>query len=223
MAIGLQLPDALGVDTSLTGDGTSLGTSGSLASGGSDQALAAPEFSAMLDVASFDDFKEEVHLKQGGITPGGFKGGIGKDPGDFSGDLRKRIVSFGKQFLGMPYVWGGSSPKTSFDCSGLVQYVAGKFGLNLPRVSYAQANSGTRVSLNKLRPGDLVAWDNSSRNHGADHIAFYIGNGMILEAPHSGAKVRIRRLGRNEGAWGVALRYPGDGGVSRGGSRNNMQ
>ena len=72
-------------------------------------------------------------------------------------------------------------------------------------MSYQQANYGSRVGLNKLRPGDLVAWDNSSRNNGADHIAMYIGNGRILEAAKPGTSVRIRKLGHNEGAWGVRI------------------
>lgn len=117
---------------------------------------------------------------------------------------RKAVVSMARQYIGTPYVWGGTSPG-GFDCSGLIQYVMGKAGKNMPRISYQQANAGKRVGLNKLRPGDLVAWDNSSRNNGADHIAIYIGNGQIIEAPRPGLSVRVRSLGKNEGAWGVSL------------------
>lgn len=117
---------------------------------------------------------------------------------------RKAAVQTAEQYIGVPYVWGGTSPN-GFDCSGLVQYVMSKVGKQMPRVSYAQANVGRRVALNQLRPGDLVAWDNSSRNNGADHIAIYAGNGMIIEAPRPGLSVRMRRLGSNEGAWGVSL------------------
>lgn len=128
---------------------------------------------------------------------------------DSASKLRAQIVSYAKQFTGVPYSWGGTGP-SGFDCSGLTQYVARKFGVALPRVSYQQANYGKRVSIRGLSPGDLVAWDNSSRNNGADHIALYIGNGMIIEAPRPGKNVRIRRLGSNEGAWGVRLKYPGE-------------
>ena len=114
------------------------------------------------------------------------------------------IVQEAKKYIGTPYVWGGTSPK-GFDCSGFVQYVYGQMGINLPRVSYQQANAGRRIGLDALKPGDLVAWDNSSRNNGADHIAIYIGNGRIIEAPRRGLSVRIRKLGRSEGAWGVRL------------------
>lgn len=101
-------------------------------------------------------------------------------------------------------MWGGTSPN-GFDCSGFVQYVYKQMGIDLPRVSFQQANAGRRVGLGELAPGDLVAWDNSSRNQGADHIAIYVGGGLIAEAPRPGVPLRIRSLGRNEGAWGVKI------------------
>ena len=125
------------------------------------------------------------------------------------GALRAQIVDYGKQFLGIYYKWGGTSP-SGFDCSGLTQYIAKHFGIRLPRVSYQQANYGQRSSLKDLSPGDLVAWDNSSRNQGADHIALYIGNGMVREAPGAGKQLRIRKVSSKEGAWGVHLTYPGE-------------
>lgn len=117
---------------------------------------------------------------------------------------RKAVVENARSFLGTPYVWGGEGPG-GFDCSGLIQYVFGQVGINLPRVSYQQAAAGQQVGLKALRPGDLVGWDNSSRNNGADHIAIYIGNGQIIEAPRPGLSVRIRSLDSNEGAFGVRL------------------
>lgn len=126
-------------------------------------------------------------------------------PGKGLNGTRAAIVEMAREYVGTPYVWGGASPDVGFDCSGIIQYVYGKLGVELPRVSYQQANSGKRVGLNRLRAGDLVAWDNSSRNVGADHIAIYIGNGQILEAPQPGQSVRIRSLGEGEGAWGVKL------------------
>ena len=106
---------------------------------------------------------------------------------------------------GVPYRWAGASPSAGFDCSGLLQYVYKQMGIDLPRVSFQQANYGERVPLSKMKVGDLVAWDNSSRNNGADHIAMYIGNGQILEAARPGTNVRIRKLGKDEGAWGVKI------------------
>lgn len=117
----------------------------------------------------------------------------------------KGMLDFAKKFLGTPYVWGGTSP-SGFDCSGLVQYVYGKYGIKLPRLSADQARSGARVGLDDLKPGDLVAWDNSSRNNGADHIAIYIGNGQIIEAPRPGAAVQINTIYDSDNAWGVRIK-----------------
>jgi cell wall-associated NlpC family hydrolase len=127
------------------------------------------------------------------------------DLGGGSAGTRAAIVKSAKSFVGTPYVWGGETPN-GFDCSGFVQYVFHRAGIDLPRVSYQQAEAGRRISLSALKPGDLVAWDNSSRNEGADHIAIYIGDGKIAEAPRTGVDLRIRRLGSNEGdAWGVRI------------------
>jgi cell wall-associated NlpC family hydrolase len=118
---------------------------------------------------------------------------------------RKAVIQYAKSALGTPYVWGGTNLATGVDCSGLIQAAFAKAGINIPRVSYQQANFGQRVGLDALQAGDLVAWDNSSRNNGADHIAIYLGNGQILESPRPGSVVRIRSIGDGEGAWGVKL------------------
>lgn len=120
--------------------------------------------------------------------------------------IRASVLREARKYLGTPYVWGGTSP-SGFDCSGLIQYVYRKYGVNLPRVSYQQANAGRRVSASKLKPGDLIAWDNSPRNPGVDHIGIYAGNGTIIEAPRAGLNVRQRKLSDREmrSAWGVAL------------------
>ncbi len=102
------------------------------------------------------------------------------------------VVTEARKYLGLPYVWGGTDPKKGLDCSGLVQLVYKNLGYDLPRVSNQQAQAGQRVaSMADARPGDLIAWDNSSRNNGVDHIAIYIGNGKMIEAPRTGLNVRI--------------------------------
>ncbi len=102
------------------------------------------------------------------------------------------VVAEAKQFLGLPYVWGGNSKEKGVDCSGLVQQVYKKFGIELPRLSADQARQGTAVAnLSQAKPGDLLAWNNSSRNNGADHIAIYVGNGKMIEAPRTGLNVRL--------------------------------
>lgn len=113
--------------------------------------------------------------------------------------MRKQVIDFAMTKIGQPYVWGG------LDCSGLVQMAYASVGVDLPRVSFEQANWGTRVGQDKAQPGDLVAWDNSTRNNGADHIAIYLGGGQILEAPRTGLNVRIRNLDPDEGMWFVDM------------------
>lgn len=192
---GLNLPEPLGIDSSLP-------------TGNVD--LSAPQFDLQVPIASMDAFQKAVD--QGGTYPNGFSNTLNGAPSGGDSDLRSQVVAFGKKFLGMPYKWGGTSPSTSFDCSGLMQYITGKFGLSIPRISYQQANSGKRVAVANLRAGDLIAWDNSSRNPGADHIAMYVGNGSILEAARTGTDIRIRKLSKREMAngIGVALKYPGE-------------
>jgi hypothetical protein len=102
-------------------------------------------------------------------------------------DLGKQAVSVAKQYLGVDYRWGGTNPKTGLDCSGLTQLVYGRLGVELPRVSRDQAKVGTEVaSLKDAKPGDLVFFDDP-----VDHVGIYAGNGKMVEAPHTGAKVRV--------------------------------
>jgi hypothetical protein len=102
------------------------------------------------------------------------------------------VVAEARKYLGLPYVWGGTDPKKGLDCSGLVQLVYKNLGYDLPRVSADQARSGRAVaSLADAQPGDILAWDNSSRNNGADHVAIYIGNGKMIEAARPGTNIRI--------------------------------
>jgi cell wall-associated NlpC family hydrolase len=107
-------------------------------------------------------------------------------------DSQQAVVAEAKKYLGLPYVWGGTSISKGVDCSGLVQSVYKSLGYNLPRLSADQARSGRPIaSMADAQPGDLIAWNNSSRNNGADHIAIYVGNGKMIEAPRTGLKVRL--------------------------------
>lgn len=125
----------------------------------------------------------EGALLDAGSTAGGGTGG---------GAAGQAVVDEAKKYLGIPYVWGGTDPSKGLDCSGLVQLVYRNLGYELPRVSYQQAAAGRPVaSMAEAQPGDLIAWDNSSRNKGVDHIAIYIGNGKMIEAPRTGLDVRI--------------------------------
>jgi cell wall-associated NlpC family hydrolase len=99
-----------------------------------------------------------------------------------------QIIDYASQFLGVPYVWGGTSP-SGFDCSGLVQYVYGHFGIYLPRTAAEQQQVGLYVSRDQLQPGDLVFFGDP-----AHHVGIYVGNGMMLHAPHTGDVVKISPL-----------------------------
>ncbi|MEJ1517390.1 C40 family peptidase [Bacillus cereus] len=103
------------------------------------------------------------------------------------------IISTAKKYLGVPYVWGGTSP-SGFDCSGFVYYVLRQHGINnLPRVSYDMFNVGTSVNKSDLRAGDLVYFKNTYRE-GISHVGIYIGDGQFIQASSGDEKVKISNL-----------------------------
>ncbi len=107
------------------------------------------------------------------------------------------IVSEASRFLGVPYVWGGSSP-SGFDCSGLVQYVFGQLGVTLPRGSVDQSEVGTPVaSLAQAQPGDLLFFEpgaNGAPPGKPGHVGIYIGNDEMIDAPETGETVQIQAV-----------------------------
>jgi cell wall-associated NlpC family hydrolase len=96
-------------------------------------------------------------------------------------------VGVAMQYLGTPYVWGGSSPG-GFDCSGFVMYVFAQIGISLPHNAAAQYGYGSPVSRDQLEPGDLVFFD------GLGHNGIYIGGGQFVHSPHTGDVVKISSL-----------------------------
>jgi cell wall-associated NlpC family hydrolase len=98
------------------------------------------------------------------------------------------VVGIAMQYLGVPYVWGGSSPG-GFDCSGLVSYAFAQLGVSVPHSTYAIWGMGSAVSKDQLEPGDLVFFD------GLGHMGIYIGGGQFVHAPHTGDVVKISSLG----------------------------
>ncbi|MCM1136922.1 MAG: NlpC/P60 family protein [Clostridium sp.] len=108
--------------------------------------------------------------------------------GEGVSDIRVDLCQYAKQFLGNPYVWGGTSLTRGADCSGFVKGVFGNFGVSLPRTSREQANTGTKISASDLQPGDLVFYAKGGR---VNHVAIYIGGGQVIHAssPKTGIKI----------------------------------
>lgn len=100
------------------------------------------------------------------------------------------IVAYAKQFIGTPYVHGGSSP-SGFDCSGFTSYVYSHFGGSLPRTSAGQFSCGNYVERSDLQPGDLVFFTRSSSSSRISHVGIYVGGGCFIHSPQAGDSVKI--------------------------------
>ncbi len=130
-----------------------------------------------------------------GLTsPASSATGSGTTAASVSGETA--VVDAAKNYLGVPYLWGGTDPTKGLDCSGFTQRVFGDLGISLPRTSSQQATAGTAVAgLADARPGDLVFFDNSSSRAGIDHVGIYLGGGKMIAAPQSGDVVKIQDVG----------------------------
>ncbi|MDF2804782.1 MAG: hypothetical protein K0S61_4687 [Anaerocolumna sp.] len=98
------------------------------------------------------------------------------------------IANYAVQFVGNPYVWGGTSLTNGADCSGFTQSVFRKFGISIPRTSRTQATGGTRVSIENIRSGDLIFY---AKGGTINHVAIYIGNGQVISASSPSTGIRI--------------------------------
>jgi cell wall-associated NlpC family hydrolase len=105
-------------------------------------------------------------------------------------DTPAAIVSSARQFLGLDYLWAGTSG-FGFDCSGLTEIVYRVHGIRIPRDASPQSTAGTAVRRSALRPGDLVFF---ARNGTVHHVGMYIGNGKMLHSPRTGSEVKISSI-----------------------------
>lgn len=114
--------------------------------------------------------------------------------------VQEAAVAYAESQIGTPYVWGGASPQTGFDCSGLVVWAFGLAGVVVPPVANDQWRAEPHVAMSRLVPGDLVFFGSGRY---AEHVGIYVGNGAMVDAPYTGADVRIDTIPMTAGAaWG---------------------
>ena len=131
-------------------------------------------------------YKESGKSKSSGGS--GSSGSSGSTEGE-------RIANYALRFLGYSYVYGGASPSTGFDCSGLTSYVAKQFGYSIGRTANDQLSAGTYVSRSDLRPGDIVLFERTySSSEKATHAGIYIGDGKFVHAANSRSGVVVTSL-----------------------------
>ena len=133
-------------------------------------------------------------------SAGGTGSNTGSDTGSDSGSgsttadgdgLGAEVANYALSFVGYPYVYGGTSPSTGFDCSGLMYYCMNHFGISIARVADDQMNQGTPVSRDQLQAGDLVFFGSGDY---ASHVGMYISNGNFVHAANPSSGVRISSL-----------------------------
>ena len=119
------------------------------------------------------------------------------------GEVRQSLIEFASQFIGNPYVWGGTSLTDGADCSGFVQSIYKEYGYELPRVAADQAYSGTQIAVEDAQPGDLVFYADESGD--VYHVVIYAGNGETIEAQSSDTGIVRGTLDTADAVWAVRI------------------
>ncbi|MDE7232299.1 MAG: C40 family peptidase [Lachnospiraceae bacterium] len=119
-------------------------------------------------------------------------------------DVRVDICQYAKEFIGNPYVWGGTSLTKGADCSGFVMSVFKKYGVRLPHSSRAQANCGTTIKVSEAKPGDLIFY---GKGKYINHVAIYIGNGQVVHASNPKTGIRISNVSYRSPLKAVRILY----------------
>lgn len=120
------------------------------------------------------------------------------NPSSMMTAVRQLMISYAEQFLGNPYVWGGTSLTNGCDCSGFVQQIYAAFGVTLPRCSYEQAEAGTKIAAEDAVPGDLIFY---AKNGVVYHVLMYIGNGQAVNAAGSATGIIISNVDYSKACW----------------------
>lgn len=119
-----------------------------------------------------------------------------------SGEIRRSMVEFAAQFVGNPYVWGGTSLTEGADCSGFVQSIYKQYGYELPRVSRDQAQYGTKIPVEDALPGDLIFYANNGIIH---HVVMYAGEGKTIEAMSTDMGIVQADVSKNSAVWATRV------------------
>lgn len=112
--------------------------------------------------------------------------------GEGVSDVRVELCQYAKQFIGNPYVWGGTSLTKGADCSGFTLSVFKKYGMKLPHYSVSQSQMGTKVSLSEAKAGDLVFY---AKGNTVNHVGIYLGNGQVVHASSPRTGIKISNVG----------------------------
>lgn len=133
---------------------------------------------------------EEFYIVSPGEYPAAKRGELGEVY------LREELVRSAQSFIGVPYLWGGTSVETGFDCSGLTMTVYQLNGFDLPRTSQEQFAAGNPVDRSSLEKGDLLFF--SKRGGKVSHVGIYAGNGRFIHAPGRGKRIRVDVLSKGQ-------------------------
>ena len=149
---------------------------GNVVSGSSDYEY--DEYGNVIDTGNTVDYNSEASSSDSSADSSSDSSSASSSSGSGSS-----VVSYATQFVGNPYVWGGTSLTSGADCSGFVQSVYANFGVSLPRTSYEQQNAGYEVSYADAQPGDLICY--------GGHVAIYMGNGQIVHASNARDGIKV--------------------------------
>ncbi len=129
------------------------------------------------------------------------KVGISNLPAAFKvSPVRQQLISFGSQFIGNPYVWGGTSLTDGADCSGYVQRVYSNFGISLPRVSAEQSKVGKQIPVDEAQPADLIFY---AKQGSVYHVVINLGDGQVLNASNKKKGICVSSLDSAHAVWAV--------------------